>query len=65
MCIIGSVYKRLHEKFVYDRDQRIETKQAVGEALVGWESMKFGSEAFWELHFMEQEEFLQMIEDDF
>jgi len=29
--IIGTVYKLLHEKFVYDRRMRIETKIKIGE----------------------------------
>ena len=49
--IIDSVYKRLHEKFVFDRNQRIETKLEVGEPLNAMESMKVGDMAFWDLHF--------------
>ena len=61
--IISLVYQMLHEKFVYDRNQRIETKLSVGEKLVGWEGICVGSEQFWEMDPLQQEELLQLTDD--
>lgn len=61
--IISLVYQMLHEKFVYDRNQRIETKLSVGEKLVGWEGIRVGSEQFWEMDPLQQEELLQLTDD--
>ena len=61
--IISLVYQMLHEKFVYDRNQRIETKLSVGEKLVGWEGIGVGSEQFWEMDPLQQEELLQLTDD--
>ena len=63
--IIGAVYTRMHKALVEERAQRIATKLEIGEKLVGLEAIRLGSEAFWELTTLEQEEFLQATEAEF
>ena len=63
--LIGCVYKRLHEKYVSDRQQRIQTKLSIGEKLTRWEAIKINSAQFWELRPLDQEILLERTDGEF